>query len=70
MRIAACTRRAVIASALATDPAGDHASCAAIADASFGSALGLAASSDPEANVTPASSYTYFDQPPVGLPAF
>lgn len=57
-------------SALGTDLGGDAASCASIGRASFNLATDLDASSDPEANVVPATIYTYFNTEPTDVPAF
>jgi hypothetical protein len=57
-------------SALTMDLGGDAASCSAIAASSFGIAIDLDASSDPEANVVAANVYAYFDSAPSGVPAF
>lgn len=56
--------------ALATDLGAGAAACADIAPGTFQLAVGLDASNDAGANVTPSTIYTYFNQPPAGVPAF
>jgi hypothetical protein len=56
--------------ALDTDLGGDAPGCAAIGRSSFGIATDLDASSDPGANVVPATIYTTFNLEPIEVPAF
>ncbi|HEY4183414.1 MAG TPA: hypothetical protein VGP07_00020 [Polyangia bacterium] len=55
---------------LATDLGGDAPDCAALARPTFSITTDLDASSDPGANVTPPTIYTYFTGQPSGIPAF
>jgi hypothetical protein len=55
---------------LTTNLGGDNAACAALSPSSFGISTTLDASSDPEANVTPATVWSYFGTVPSGVPAF
>lgn len=58
------------AAALGTDLGGSAASCSGIAASSFTIHTELDASTAPGANVTYPTIYTYFNQPPAGVPAF
>jgi hypothetical protein len=58
------------AEALGTDLGSDSSSCAALAPSTFELAVGLDASSDPDANVVIGNIYTYFSEMPSGVPAF
>jgi hypothetical protein len=56
--------------ALGMDLGEGHASFADISTGSFAIRTGLDASTDSGANVTPATIYRYFEQPPMGVPTF
>lgn len=55
---------------LTTDLGGDAPACAGLVRSTFAIATDLDASSDPGANVTPNTVYTYFGTEPTGIPTF